>query len=363
MSDILLNLDDYEQAAKSRLTTNAFGYYGGGADDEVSLQDNRAAFSRVQLTPRVLVDVTERDTSTKLLGKTIGAPIVIAPMAIMRMAHKDAEPAVARVAGARGLPLALSTLASTSMETVAETATGPLWFQLYVYKDRAITEDIVARAEAAGYEALVLTVDVAVAGNRERDVRNRFTMPKGIHLENVAKYALERVEAAEDDSAIAAYAVSQLDPSLTWEDIDWLASITSLPIIVKGILRPDDAVRALDHGAAGLVVSNHGGRQLDTVPAAIDALPSIVSAVGMRGTILMDGGVRRGTDILKALALGADAVMLGRPVLWGLAVNGEDGAAHVLDILIEEFDRAMALSGSPTVARITEDLIFKPHSS
>lgn len=358
MDEILLNLDDYERAASERMTTNAFGYYFGGADDEVSLRENRTAFERVKLAPRMLVDVTTRDTSTTLLGKSVGFPVVVAPMAMMKLAHRDGELAMARAAATHNVPMALSTLSTVRLEAVAEETTAPMWFQIYVYRDREITRQMVQRAEVAGYTALILTVDVAVPGNRERDVRNRFKLPKGIQLENVTEYALENMDDQADDSAIAAYAVSQLDPGLTWKDLDWLASITSLPILVKGILRPDDAHKAIDHGAAGVVVSNHGGRQLDTTPAAIEVLPRIIDELGYTGDVLIDGGVRRGTDILKALAMGAKGVMLGRPALWGLAVDGEAGATHVLDILKAEFDRALALSGCCRVSDITPDLIY-----
>jgi 4-hydroxymandelate oxidase len=359
MDDILLNLDDYERAASERMTTNAFGYYVGGADDEVSLRENRAAFERIKLSPRMLIDVTTRDTSTTLLGQSVGFPVVVAPMAMMKLAHRDGELAMARAAQTHHIPMALSTLSTARIEDVAEATTAPLWFQIYVYRDREITRRMVQRAEASGYTALVLTVDVAVAGNRERDVRNRFKLPKGIRLENVTEYALENLVDTDDDSAIAAYAVKQLDPGITWKDLDWLANISSLPVLVKGILRPDDARRAIDHGATGVVISNHGGRQLDTTPAAIEVLPRIVDELGYTGEILIDGGVRRGTDVLKALALGAKGVMLGRPALWGLAVDGEAGAAHVLDILKAEFDRALALSGCCSVADITPDLIYR----
>jgi 4-hydroxymandelate oxidase len=358
MDEILINLDDYERVAAERMTTNAFSYYVGGADDEVSLRENRAAFERVKLAPRMLVNVTIRDTSTKILGQHVGFPVVVAPMAMMKLAHTDGELAVARAAGIHNVPMALSTLSTVRLENVAAAATAPMWFQIYVYRDREITRRMVQRAEASGYTALVLTVDVAVAGNRERDVRNRFKLPKGIQLENVTEYALENMEDAEDDSAIAAYAVKQLDPGITWKDLDWLTGISSLPILVKGILRPDDARRAMDHGAAGVVISNHGGRQLDTTPAAIEVLPRIIDELGFAGDVLIDGGVRRGTDILKAVAMGAKGVMLGRPALWGLAVNGEAGATDVLSILKTEFDRALALTGCTKVSDITPDLIY-----
>ena len=329
----LINLTDYAAAAPDHMDATTYGYYAGGADDEITLQSNRDAYQNLKLAPHTLVDVSQRTAQTSLFGHTAGAPLVIAPMAMMRLVHTEGEKAVARAASRANLPMTVSTMASTTVEDVSDAATAPLWFQLYVYRDRNITEDLITRVESAGYTALVLTVDAAVAGNRERDTRNAFSLPEGIRLENLRQYALDNIDKTADESAVAAYATRQFDPSLTWNDLDWLASLTDLPILVKGILRPDDAKRALDHGAAGVIVSNHGGRQLDTTPPSIHALPAIADEVGFEGLVLVDGGIRRGTDILKAIALGANAVMVGRPLLWGLAVNGEQGAAHVLEIL------------------------------
>lgn len=353
----LINLQDYEREAEAHLSVGAFGYYVSGADDEISVHENRAAYSRVLLAPRMLVGVPERDMRTTILGRELGMPLFIAPMALAKMAHADGECGMVRAAGRAGVGMALSTMSNTRLEDVAAEASGPLWFQLYVYRDRAITKHLVARAEAAGYNALVVTVDVPVTGNRERDVRNALTVPAGVRLENLTDFALQEVPAEERDSALARYVTSQLDPALTWADIDWLASITSMPIVLKGVLRADDARRAIEHGAQGLVISNHGGRQLDTAIAPLDALRRIAPDYGDRLTLLVDGGIRRGTDILKALALGAQAVMVGRPMMYGLAVNGEAGVAHVLSILRREFDEAMALCGCPNIAAITRDLI------
>jgi 4-hydroxymandelate oxidase len=352
-----INLLDYEQLAREKLPRMIFDYYAGGADDGVTLRENSAAYDRLRLRPRTLIDVSQRSAATTLLGQAIPAPIVIAPMAMAGMAHPDAELAMAR--GADGIPLALSTLSSCSLEDVAQAATTPLWFQLYVYRNRDITRKLVERAEAAGYQVLVITVDAPMAGNRERDRRNHFKLPEGVSLKNLKDFKLDQIGEQADDSSIAAYASSQLDPALTWKDIDWLRSITKMPVILKGILRADDAQQAYDHGAVGIVVSNHGGRQLDTVPASIEVLAEINTAVGGKLDIILDSGVRRGTDILKALALGAKAVMVGRPVMWGLAVNGEAGVRHVLHILRTEFDTAMALSGCTSVTDIQPHLIWK----
>lgn len=353
-----INLLDYEQLARDRLPKTIYDYYAGGADDGITLRENNVSFERIRLLPHVLVDVSQRDISTTLLGARIPAPIVIAPMALAGMAHPLAEVAIAL--GADGIPMAVSTLSSTRIEDIAATEATRFWFQLYVYRDRDTTRQLVERAEAAGYQALVITVDVAVAGNRERDRRNRFKMPEGVTLKNLAGFNLDKVTGKNDDSAIAAYIASQIDPSLTWQDIDWLRSLTSLPILLKGILHADDARLAVEHGVAGIVVSNHGGRQLDTVPAAIDVLPEIAAAVGDQMDILIDGGIRRGTDIMKAIALGATAVMVGRPIMWGVAVGGEAGTRHVLEILRTEFDSVMALCGCTSVADITPDLIWRP---
>ncbi|MBZ0303500.1 MAG: alpha-hydroxy-acid oxidizing protein, partial [Anaerolineae bacterium] len=288
-----INLLDYEQLARDYLPKPVFDYYAGGADDGITLRENSSAYDRIHLNPRVLVDVSQRTSQTTLLEQILPAPILVAPMALAGMAHPDAEIAIARAAD--GLPVTLSTLSSTSIEDMAAAARSPLWFQLYVYRDRTITEKLVRRAESAGYKALVVTVDVQVAGNRERDRRNQFKVPEGITLKNLTDFALDHVADKVDDSSIAAYASSQIDPSLTWRDIDWLRSVTTLPILLKGILRVDDARQACDHGVAGIIVSNHGGRQLDTVPASVDALPQIAAAVGDRMPLILDSGVRRGT--------------------------------------------------------------------
>jgi 4-hydroxymandelate oxidase len=251
----------------------------------------------------------------------------------------------------------LSTLSNTRVEEVVPAATGPVWFQLYVYRDREATRALVKRVEAAGVKALVLTVDAPLLGRRERDVRNRFALPPGLRIENMMPEGLHELPNPPEDSGLAAYFASLLEPALTWKDLEWLGTVTRLPILVKGVVRADDARRAMDHGARGVVVSNHGGRQLDTSPATIEALPAIASAIGDRGLVLMDGGVRRGTDVLKALALGAKAVLLGRPILWGLAVNGEAGASRVLELLRDELDLALALAGVTSIAELGPDLL------
>ena len=352
----VLNLHELEALARARLPQMAWDYYASGADDEQCIRRNVAAFERITLHYRVLVDVAQRDLATTVLGQRITMPIAIAPTAFHKLAHEDGELATVRAAGGAGTLFVLSTLSNTAVEQVVAAATGPVWFQLYVYRDRSATEALVRRVEAAGCRALVLTVDTPLLGRRERDVRNRFALPTGLAIENLHAAGYARLPPASGDSGLAAYFAELLDPALAWPAIDWLRSITSLPILVKGIVRPDDAVRAIEHGAAGVVVSNHGGRQLDASPATIDVLPRIADALAGRGEILLDGGVRRGSDVVKALALGARAVLVGRPVLWGLAAGGQPGVAAVLATLRRELDLAFALCGCPDVASVTRDL-------
>lgn len=355
-----VNLFELEALARERLSREAYDYYASGAQDEVTLRENRAAYERLTLAYRVLVDVSCRDLSATVLGQPVAMPILVAPTAFHRLAVPEGEIATARAAGAAGTVMILSTLSNTRVEEVVAAASGPVWFQLYVYRDRQATEGLVRRAEAAGCRALVLTVDAPLLGRRERDVRNRFRLPPGLAVANMLPEGYGEVPLAAGDSGLAAYVANLLNPALSWKDVAWLRSITHLPVLVKGIVRPDDALRAADAGAAGLVVSNHGGRQLDTSPATIEVLPEIADALAAHGhkiEVLVDGGVRRGTDVLKALALGARAVLVGRPILWGLAANGEAGAAWALRHLRTELDLAMALAGAPTLADITRDLV------
>ncbi len=358
MSDAApINLADLERLAREALSPMAFDYYASGALDEVTLGENEAAWRRLRLHYRVLVDVRQRSLATTVLGADVTLPVLVAPTAFQRLAHPEGEVATARAAGAAGTIMVLSTLATSSIEEVVAAASGPVWFQLYVYRDRAATEALVQRAEAAGCQALVLTVDAPLLGRRERDVRNRFALPQGLEVKNLLAAGYAELSATAADSGLATYVASLLDPGLTWDDLAWLRSITRLPVLVKGVVRPDDAVRAVEHGAAGVVVSNHGGRQLDTAPATADVLAPIADAVAGRAELLVDGGIRRGGDVLKALALGARAVLVGRPVLWGLAVGGEAGVRQALDLLRDELDLALALCGCRSVAEATRDLL------
>ncbi len=352
-----INLFEFEQRAASRLDKLAYDYFSSGANDEITLRENRAAYERLVIYPYMLRDVSARSLETCVLGQTISMPIMIAPMAFQKMANPEGELATIKAASATGTIMVISTLSTYSIEEVAAIATGNLWFQLYVYRDRAVTESLVRRAEAAGCKALVLTVDSPILGRRERDVRNAFHLPDGYVAKNLVPAGIEAIPGRVGESSLAEYIAALYDQSLSWKDVEWLRSITSVPVLVKGILRADDAERAIESGAAGIIVSNHGGRQLDTAPATIDVLERIASRVDGRVELFVDGGIRRGTDVLKALALGARAVFLGRPVLWGLATNGEQGAIDVLNMLRSEFDLAMALSGCGSLSQIKLDLL------
>ena len=353
----LLNLFDFAARAARRLPKPVLDYYRGFAADGVTLRANREAFERRAIHYRVLAGVGERALGTEVLGQPSSMPVLLAPSAFHRLAHDDGELATVRAAGAAGVPMILSTMSTVPMEEVVAAATAPVWFQLYVYKDRGATEALVQRAEAAGCGALVFTVDAPLLGNREQDRRNRFGLPAHITAPNVTGLAADRVGPGTADSGLSEYFHDQLDPNLTLADIGWLRSITSLPVVVKGVCRPDDAVSCAEAGASAVVVSNHGGRQLDTAPATLDVLEPVVQALRGRAEVWLDGGVRRGTDVVKALALGAKAVLLGRPVLWGLAVGGEAGVKRVLDIIRDELDLALALSGCPSAKHVPRDLL------
>jgi isopentenyl diphosphate isomerase/L-lactate dehydrogenase-like FMN-dependent dehydrogenase len=337
----LHNVADYEAAAAEQLDPGTYGYYAGGAGDEVTLRDNVEAYRRLQLRPRVLVDVDGPSTATTVLGREIAMPLLVAPMAYQRLAHPDGEVAMARAAAAAGTIMCLSTLATSTAEDVAATGV-PRWFQLYVFRDPGLTQQLVDQARENGFDALVVTVDAPVLGHRERDVRHGFTIPHDMPVPALGHGGVTPVEA-----------LSLMSRSLTWTDIEAFAASAGLPVVVKGVLTAEDARLACEHGAAGLIVSNHGGRQLDGVAATIDVLPEVVEAVDGRIEVLVDGGIRRGVDVVKALALGARAVLAGRAVLWGLVVGGEEGARHVLELLHDEISLALQLVGARTPADVT----------
>jgi isopentenyl diphosphate isomerase/L-lactate dehydrogenase-like FMN-dependent dehydrogenase len=346
----LISIADYELAARERLDPGALAYFDGGACDELTLRDNVAAWRRLQIRPRPLVPVGGRDPSVMLLGRQRPHPLMIAPMAFHRLAHPDGELATARAAAATGTVMCLSTLGTTGPAALAEAVPdASRWFQLYVFSDRGVTRELVAQAAEHGYEALIVTIDLPVLGIRERELRDKVAAP----AETVHGAATAGLSGALTTPEFAAL----IDPDLSWVDIERFASESPLPVVVKGVLTAEAARLAAEHGAGAVVVSNHGGRQLDTVPAGADALPEVMDAIGDRLEVLVDGGIRRGSDVLKALALGARAVMVGRPVLWGLAVNGALGARAALEILLSEFDVALALAGAPRASALDPTLV------
>jgi 4-hydroxymandelate oxidase len=343
-SETLLNIADYARAARRTLPKDVLDYYEGGALDEITLLENTAAWEKLKLYYRVLAGVGKRDLTTTVLGQPISMPIVIAPTAFHKLACASGEIATARAAKAAGTLFILSSLSNTAMESVFARAASPRWFQLYIYKDREITLDLVKRAEVAGAEAIVVTVDAPGLGTRERDARNNFRLPDGLAVENLAPLSKGSFPEVKG-SGLAAYVRANFKEDLGFDDLDWLCQSTRLPVVVKGVCRGDDARRAAEHGAKAVVVSNHGGRQLDTAPATCEVLPHVIDVAGDLCEIYVDGGIRRGSDVLKAIALGARAVLVGRPILWGLCVAGEQGATNVLEILRRELDEAMLLCG------------------
>jgi 4-hydroxymandelate oxidase len=355
-TDLLLSVNDYGKAARAKLRTDVRDYFEGGALDEITLRENTAGWERLKLYYRVLAGVGERALGTTILGQPISMPICVAPTAFHKLACEEGEIATARAAKEAGTLFILSSLSNTAMELVFAAAASPRWFQLYVYKDRAITKELVQRAEAAGAEAIVLTVDAPGLGTRERDKRNSFRLPDGLRVENLAPLGKGNMPQAEG-SGLAAYVNTNFKSDLGFDDLDWLCGCTRLPVVVKGVCRGDDARRATEHGAKAVVVSNHGGRQLDTAPGTCEVLPHVVEAVGDRGEVYVDGGIRRGSDVLKAMALGARAVLVGRPILWGLCVDGEQGATNVLEILRRELNEAMLLCGCTTLGDIDGSLL------
>jgi 4-hydroxymandelate oxidase len=336
-----LNVWDYERIAEEALDEAAFGYFAGGAGDEHAVRGNVEAFDHWRLRPRVLVDVGKVTTTTTVLGTELSMPIIAAPVAYQRMAHPEGELAVARGAAAAGTIMCLSSFATSSAADVAAAASdGGRWFQLYWHPDRGVTRRMLDQARESGFSAVVLTVDLPVLGPRERDLRTGFALHPEYRMEVYASALVDLGAVVTPTSAAIL-----VDPSLTWRDLEWLHENAGLPVIAKGILTAEDAVLAADHGCDAVVVSNHGGRQLDRAVAPLDALPEVAEAVGDRVEVLMDGGIRRGTDVTIALALGARAVLVGRPVIWGLAAGGADGVQHVLELLRDELLVALALLG------------------
>jgi isopentenyl diphosphate isomerase/L-lactate dehydrogenase-like FMN-dependent dehydrogenase len=338
--DDLINVADFERVASEKLDAGVLGYFAGGAGDEQTLRDNVAAWQRWQLRPRMLAGNAEWSARAEVLGAELSMPVVVAPVAFQRMVDPEGETAMARAAAAAGTAMCLSTLATTHPAGVAEAAPGGRhWFQLYCFSDEGVTRALMENAVASGFEAIVVTVDAPRAGNRERDHRTGFQVPEGLGVPSV------QAALGSERAVTVAEAFELIDPALGWADLEEIASDCELPVLVKGVITGGDAALAIEHGAAGVVVSNHGGRQLDRVPATADALKEVVDAVESRGAVLVDGGIRRGVDVAIALALGADAVLVGRAALWGLAAGGEEGARRVLELLRAELELTLLLCG------------------
>ncbi len=336
----LVNLFDFEKMAATKMSKLAYEYVASGAADEVTLGWNRAAFDNIKLNPSVLVDTTQLDTSVTLFGQKLPYPILVAPTAYHKITHPEGEVATARGAGDAATTYIISSYTTTPLEDIAAAATQPLWFQMYVRDDREKTKDVIQKAESLGCKALIITVDTPVAGTRNREQRINFKLP---------------------DNLITPYIFDQpiQKKPLTWKDMEWVLSFAKTPVLLKGILNPVDAEKAIQIGASGIIVSNHGGRNLDTVPATIEVLPRIAEKVNKRIPVLMDGGIRRGTDVLKALALGAHAVLIGKPICYGLGCGGAEGVSKVLKILQTEFDQAMALVGKARIGEIDSSVIWR----
>ncbi len=373
------DVSDLRRIAKRRLPAGVFDYIDGGAEDELALRRNSAAFADIEFVPRVLRDVSNLDPSVQLFGRTLPFPLVLSPTGFTRIAHSQGELAVARAAARKGLPYGLSTMGTRSIEEVASVSDGPKWFQIYTWRDRGLVKDLVDRSAAAGYEAIVLTVDTAVLGRRERDVRRGYTLPPKIGIDTLLDGALKPgwsldflrndpitfANVADDNDAgdgssavtLADYINSQFDQALSWSDVEWLQSIWSGPIVLKGVQSVADAKLAADLGVSAIALSNHGGRQLDSAPAPVELIAPVADAVGGRIEILCDGGVRRGSDIVKAVALGATACMVGRPYLYALGAAGEPGVDFVLDFFERGVRQTMALTGVTSMAEVSPELV------
>ncbi|KAK0136513.1 Hydroxyacid oxidase 1 [Merluccius polli] len=359
MSKHRVCVSDYEEEAKKILPKAVYDYYRSGADQQQTLADNTAAFNRWRLRPQVLRDVSVVDLSCSVLGQALSMPLCVAATAMQRMAHADGEMATARACKQAQTGMMLSSWATSTIEEVSLAGEGGvLWLQLYIYKDRELTLSLVRRAEDAGYKAIFVTVDTPYLGKRLDDVRNRFKLPSHLSMSNFSTESMSFSEGSYgNDSGLAVYVAKAIDPTLSWDDITWLKKQTRLPVVVKGILTGEDAKQAVSHGVDGILVSNHGGRQLDGVTATLDALEEVVHSVQGHCEVYLDGGVRRGTDVLKALALGAKTVFVGRPVLWGLACQGERGVTDVLTLLKEELQLAMALAGCRSIAEVSRSIV------
>jgi 4-hydroxymandelate oxidase len=346
-----VNIFEYEELARQRIAQGHYDFIAGGATDEITIRRTRAVFDSIMLKPRMMVDISRRDLSTTVLGHRINFPVMLDPAGNHSAAHPDAEIATVKAAGAAGTLMVLSSHASRTLEEVADAASGPLWFQQYFFKDRGLTLEMAARAEEAGYSAICMTLDAKVKPKRERNIRNDYVggaSPNYAQLDlgtHTWKFAADAPAGPSDIR----------DTATTWADLDWFASNIRLPVVVKGIMTAEDGRLSAEHGAKGVIVSNHGGRYLDTTLATIEVLPEVVRAVDGEVEVYLDGGIRRGTDVFKALALGAKSVLIGRPLFWGLAVDGQAGVLAVLEMLRDELDATMGMCGRPTVDSIDAD--------
>jgi L-lactate dehydrogenase (cytochrome) len=379
---MIVNIEDLRAAARRRLPRALFDYIDGGAEDERTLRANHADFARYVFRPRVLVDVSRRDQSTTVLGERVASPLILAPTGFTGVFWPRGEAAAARAAGAKGLIFTASTMSICPMEEIARAATGPLWYQLYVWRSRDVVRSLIERAKAAGYRALVVTADTPVLGQRERDVRSGLVFPPRITVRNLLDSA-RRVSwlraflthprptfgnfvgtpgVERDAVSLAGFTTRQFSPAVSWADIAWFRSVWQGPMAIKGIVCAEDARLAVEHGVEAVIVSNHGGRQLDDAPSAVDALPEVVDAVAGRAEVILDGGIRRGSDVVKAVALGARACMVGRAFNYGVAAAGERGAALAIEILQQEIDRCLALIGRPTLADLDRSAVRLRHA-
>ena len=353
-----LRLEDFEPAARAVLPQGIFDYIAGGSEDEAAVAGNRQAFARYRFRYRVLAGADQPDLGSELLGHRFSMPVHLAPAAIQRMCHPEGELAVYRASSQAGIAYSLSTLSSVSIEEVAAGGNGVRWFQLYMPSWREVSHAFVQRAEAAGYSAILLTVDLPRTGRRERDIRNVFSLPQGVRYANLGDWTAPS-DGAEGQDPFAQNVNAATNPALNWEDLAWLLSVTRLPVVLKGVVRADDAQRAIALGVKGLIVSNHGGRQLDYSIATLDALPEVVDAAGGRVPVMLDGGVRRGTDVIKAICLGASAVLVGRPYLFALAAGGHGGVRQMLSLLRDEISLSMMLLGARSLSELSRDLLAR----
>lgn len=349
------NISDYEEDAKLKMDRAAYDYVAGGSGSEQTVRDNEAIFSSVKIIPRMLTGVDVPNTEIEMFGSKLNAPIFIAPMAFHKLAHAEGELATARAAKAQGVISVTSTMSTVGLEEIVPENPEFSWFQLYIFKNRNITQSLVYRAETAGYKALVVTVDVPQMGIRERDIRNQFKLPPHLHPANFIDFTNKSTT-----ETVINFTAATFDPNLTWDDIAWLQTITTLPIIIKGILSPDDIKIALEYNVAGIILSNHGGRQTDSAVTALEMLPEAVNIIQGRIPVMIDGGIRRGTDIFKALSLGATAVLIGRPIIWGLASGGQSGVQNVISLLHKELALTMQCCGCKNINDITHKYVRAP---